>query len=83
MVRIRVTTNTVVYKQNCCFRLVVLKSWKSIYACARFLVSFVFAVDSKIQIPQSTASVRQSLSKFKPFSGWDGTLKPQCTKNSC
>ena len=39
-----------------------------------FLVSFVFAVDSKIQIPQSTALVRQSSSKFKLFLGLNGAL---------
>ena len=43
-------------------------------ACAKFPVSFACAMDSKIRIPSSIASVRQSTSKFKLFSGLDGAL---------
>ena len=43
-------------------------------ACAKFPASFACAMDSKIRIPSSIASVSQSASNFKLFSGLDGAL---------
>ena len=52
-------------------------------AHAKFPVSFACAMDSKIRIPSSIASVRQSASKFKLFSGLDDALIATMYEKRC
>ena len=53
--------------------MVVCEILKSAHAGARFTI-YAYTVDSEVQVAQSIAPVKQPVTNFELFSGFDGVL---------